>query len=303
MMLAEGARRFNQHNEVVMKKSIVAIIAMLISFKPFALENSSLRAEFKPLAFLNGWCWTGKFPQSNLTDTHCFKSVFGGTHLRDQNTVLGGSNPYQGETIYSWNSNSKSISFTYWNSIGGVSRGTAIPKAGSIIFPDESYDAPDGSKISVSTVWQNITENSFDSVTTERYMSKADKVRRVRYVKGQKSNVVKAEQLANTWIDYWNQGQPDAIPLANTFTHTSPLGRIEGRENYLTQVKPMAKQTVASITKLRTISNASEAVVLYEVLTPQGKVRQGCDWVLTNDDVITEIRSHYDASEIARLKY
>ena len=109
----------------------------------------------------------------------------------------------------------------------------------------------------------------------------------------------RAEFLAKLWIDYWNEGRPDDIPLADAFVHTSPFGRIEGRENYLQTVKPMALRNVTSLTILRTMAQSNQAVVHFEMLTPQGPV-QACDWITVEDDQIAEIHSFYDAT---RLRY
>ncbi len=106
-----------------------------------------------------------------------------------------------------------------------------------------------------------------------------------------------AERLANTWIDLWNKGQPDAIPLAETFAHTSPFGRVEGREKYLEWVKPMAKRNVTSLSVLKTLARSNEAVIQFEMQTPKGPI-QVCDWITVEGDQISEIHSFYDATEL-----
>lgn len=106
-----------------------------------------------------------------------------------------------------------------------------------------------------------------------------------------------AERLAITWIDLWNKGQPEAIPLAETFAHTSPFGRIEGRENYLEKVKPMAKRNVTSLNVVRTLARSNQAVIHFEMQTPKGTI-QVCDWITVEGDHISEIHSFYDATEL-----
>jgi hypothetical protein len=39
-----------------------------------------------------------------------------------------------------------------------------------------------------------------------------------------------AEYQANYWIECWNNGTPDLIPLAEDFSHTNPFGHVEGRD-------------------------------------------------------------------------
>ena len=55
-----------------------------------------------------------------------------------------------------------------------------------------------------------------------------------------------SERLARAWIDGWNAGKPEDIPLAGDFTHASPFGVIRGRDEYLAKVKPMtAKKSLS----------------------------------------------------------
>ncbi len=106
-----------------------------------------------------------------------------------------------------------------------------------------------------------------------------------------------AEALARIWIERWNEGTPDLIPLAEDFTHTSPYGRVTGRQTYLDWVKPMAARNVTQLRILRTLSSSNEAVIHFEMQTPKGLI-QVCDWIVVADGQITEIHSFYDATEL-----
>ena len=112
----------------------------------------------------------------------------------------------------------------------------------------------------------------------------------------------KAWRLAHLWIEAWNRGEPESIPLAETFVHTSPFGRLEGRENYLEKTKPIAKRNVTSLTVLKTIATSEEAVILYEVQTPTGTL-QACDWIFVEGENIAEIRSFYDPTDLPLRNY
>lgn len=104
-----------------------------------------------------------------------------------------------------------------------------------------------------------------------------------------------AETLAKVWIERWNEGAPDRIPLAEDFTHTSPFGRIEGRRKYLDRVKPLAAKNVTRLRVIRTVSRANDAAIHFEMHTPKGII-QVCDWIVVKDGQITEIHSFYDAT-------
>lgn len=108
-----------------------------------------------------------------------------------------------------------------------------------------------------------------------------------------------AETLARLWIERWNAGDPDSIPLARGFKHTSPFGCVEGREEYLEWVKPLAARNVAELRIVRTLGGGDEAVIHFEMETPQGPI-QVCDWVVARDGEITEIHSFYDATDLRK---
>ena len=106
-----------------------------------------------------------------------------------------------------------------------------------------------------------------------------------------------AETLAKIWIECWNKGTPDDIPLADNFAHTSPFGHVEGRETYLDWVKPLARKNVTELKVLRTLAGENEAVIHFEMQTPAGPV-QVCDWVVAEDGLISRIHSFYDATTL-----
>lgn len=164
-----------------MKKANLLAALLSLTFAASADDSNSLRGELKALEFLVGWCWTGQFPDGKRTDTHCFESVYEGMHVRDRHVATGGSSPYRGESIYSWNNQTEEISFVYWNSIGGVSTGTAKPKGSSIFFPDESYEGPDGQVVKISSAWENITDDDFDAIVTEAIVGGATKESRIHF--------------------------------------------------------------------------------------------------------------------------
>lgn len=111
-----------------------------------------------------------------------------------------------------------------------------------------------------------------------------------------------AEALARAWIEGWNAGKPDEIPLAAGFVHTSPFGRMEGREAYLAWVKPLAAKNVASLRIHRTLGHEKAAVIWFEMTTPGGVV-QVCDWVEVDGGEITAVTSFYDATGLRESSY
>lgn len=144
-------------------------------------EAALLRAELEPLGFLAGHCWRGEFA-NGAQDTHCFESVFDGQHLRDTHAVKGRGPVYRGETLYSWNGAGKQVEYTYWNSSGGVSRGSMTVRPDRLDFGNETYTAPDGRKTTISTFWRRVGEDAYETVSTSAADPTGSRVVRYRRI-------------------------------------------------------------------------------------------------------------------------
>jgi uncharacterized protein YndB with AHSA1/START domain len=140
-----------------------------------------LRAELEPLRFLLGHCWRGEF-RNGAVDVHCFEGVYGGQHLRDRHEVTGPGAPYRGETLYSWDGAAKRVGYTYWNSSGGVSRGTMAATAEGLDFGDETYTGADGRKMTISTMWRKVGADSYETVSRSAADPTGSRVVRYRRV-------------------------------------------------------------------------------------------------------------------------
>jgi uncharacterized protein YndB with AHSA1/START domain len=144
------------------KGNQVSLDALKARFAGSAPEP--LRAELEPLRFLLGHCWRGEFG-SGAVDTHCFESAYGGQHVRDRHEVTGEGKIYRGETLYSWDGAAKRVVYTYWNSSGGVSRGTMAATAAGLDFGDQLYTGADGGKMTISTLWRKVGSNAYETVS------------------------------------------------------------------------------------------------------------------------------------------
>ena len=101
----------------------------LLMFASTVAQPALAQPALNPLAPFVGHCWSGDAPGGAGTDTHCFEAAYGGEHVRDRHTVkVDGKAVYAGETIYSVEQGA--ITFTYWNSLGGVGHGTAAAGRG-----------------------------------------------------------------------------------------------------------------------------------------------------------------------------
>ena len=127
-----------------------------------AAGPAGLPAVLEPIAFLVGHCWEGKF-EDGKTDTHCFDAVYDGQHIRDRHEVTGGKPVYRGETIYS--REGSQVSYTYWNSLGGVSRGSMKGEGDMLDFGTERHKTKDGKELAISTHWQRQGADAYEAVT------------------------------------------------------------------------------------------------------------------------------------------
>lgn len=106
-----------------------------------------------------------------------------------------------------------------------------------------------------------------------------------------------AESLARRWIEVWGRDDPRTLPLAETFVHVSPFGRLEGRSRYLEVVMPMAQQNVASLRITSVISEGNQACIAFTMDTPRGPI-PCCDWVTVADGEILSVHSYYDSRNL-----
>jgi hypothetical protein len=132
---------------------------------PFATLADDAPAEpYQPMAFLAGHCWKGSFPNKPMTDEHCFEWVYDGRFLRDRHTVHAEGKPdYLGETMYYWDPVSRQIQFIYFESQGGVSKGSVQGASDGLLFPPASYVDADGEQ-TYRSHWQRSGGDAYEAV-------------------------------------------------------------------------------------------------------------------------------------------
>jgi SnoaL-like domain len=115
-------------------------------------------------------------------------------------------------------------------------------------------------------------------------------------------NQIDAAELATGWIEAWNRMDIGWLRahLAPEFVHTSPFGKLRGRDAYLAAVEPMARKSVQELRIIRTLAAGNVAAVWFENVTPKGVV-PSCDWVVVEAGLIREIRSFYDTAMIREM--
>jgi hypothetical protein len=118
-----------------------------------------------------GSCWATDF-SATLQDVHCFETMYGGAHVRDRHEVKeNGKIIYAGETIYS--RNGKGLSFTYFNSLGGIGRGTVEPGGSTLRFKGSMRGSPDKPPQQIDSEWRILDNAHYDVRSLVRSASTA----------------------------------------------------------------------------------------------------------------------------------
>lgn len=134
---------------------------MISLFLVFAVATSAPNAltqrQLEPWAIFVGHCWRAELPKDGTTDTHCFEAVYGGQHVRDRHQVQrDGKTVYAGETVYSVEDGA--VSFTYWNSLGGVGRGTAVAEGEQLRFAMQMRFTPKEPVRPMNPTWRKTAD-------------------------------------------------------------------------------------------------------------------------------------------------
>lgn len=130
---------------------VILIATAAAASVPEGLTQSALG----PLATFVGHCWSGAAPGPKGVDTHCFEAVYGGQHVRDRHEVkVDGKTVYAGETLYSVEG--QEVTFTYWNSIGGVGRGKAMANGAELQFSGDIRATPRSASQHFTASWKKV---------------------------------------------------------------------------------------------------------------------------------------------------
>jgi hypothetical protein len=149
-----------------LSKILTAAAVFAVSGGSTLAAQQSSEPDFRPLEFLVGNCWTGKFPDGKQTDTHCFEWVYDRKFIRDRHVVRGGTSLYEGETIYAWDAKEKRVGYWYWSNTGLTVTGTVEYKPDSIVFPS-SYSTEEG-RVELNVVWTRPSADVYHVVQQQR---------------------------------------------------------------------------------------------------------------------------------------
>ena len=125
------------------------IFAAAVASAPTLAQNA-----LSPWTSFVGHCFSGPAPGKGV-DTHCFEAVYGGQHVRDRHEVkVEGKTVYAGETLYSVEG--REVTFTYWNSIGGIGRGKATVDGAELQFVGDIRATPGSASEHFTAKWRRV---------------------------------------------------------------------------------------------------------------------------------------------------
>jgi ketosteroid isomerase-like protein len=112
----------------------------------------------------------------------------------------------------------------------------------------------------------------------------------------------RSAELARGWIEAWTRMDMEWLHerLVPDFVHTSPFGRLEGRDAYLEAVEPMARKSVLELKVKEVIAAEDQAAVWFQNRTPN-EVVETCDWIRVEGDRIKAIQSFYDSAPVREV--
>ncbi|MEM8799145.1 MAG: hypothetical protein AAGF15_03600 [Pseudomonadota bacterium] len=115
-----------------------------------------------------GHCWEGELPKNGGTDVHCFQWVYDQKFVEDRHEVRGAGPLYEGRTLYMQEPETGEITYLYWASAGGASRGKVVAKPDGLYFPAESYTNEAGESRVFRSKWLEAEGASFISIMQEQ---------------------------------------------------------------------------------------------------------------------------------------
>lgn len=104
-------------------------------------------------------------------------------------------------------------------------------------------------------------------------------------------------ELVDKWFNLWETGDFMALPLADTFSHTSPYGTVNGKEAYLQLADKNRKMFLGNTFEIHdTLFSGNIACVRYTMYSKTGRLKVS-EWFYAKGGLINKIVSYYNLKE------
>ena len=102
--------------------------------------------------------------------------------------------------------------------------------------------------------------------------------------------------VITTFYEAYAQGALASLPIAPDIVHKSPLGLVEGRDQFEANCMTFAPM-IERIDMLNHLSVGDQVCVEVVSASPFGS-KAMCEWFTLNEGLITAITSYFDASDL-----
>ena len=110
---------------------------------------------------------------------------------------------------------------------------------------------------------------------------------------------MKSKDLVIRWFNAWKAGNFQAIPVSNTFTHTSPFGTIAGKKAYLDLVESNRDKFLGYEFEIHDeIYGQGHACVRYTAKQGESFSLDVSEWYYIKNNLIEEVIAYYHIGEI-----
>ena len=102
--------------------------------------------------------------------------------------------------------------------------------------------------------------------------------------------------IIQQWLDCWQTGQIDQLPIGDDFQHTSPFGTIKGKRRYLEVVNNNLDDFLNNtLTVVAHIAQGDQVCVQFEQTNAKTGLKMTvCEWYQLAGNQIRSIRSFYN---------
>ena len=105
------------------------------------------------------------------------------------------------------------------------------------------------------------------------------------------------QDLVATWFEFWTTGNFEDLPLAEDFTHSSPYGKVEGKEAYLNLARANKEAFTGNTFHIHeTIFDEYRGCIRYTMKSPTGALEVS-EWIYETNGLISKIIAYYNLQE------
>ncbi|MBT8234927.1 MAG: nuclear transport factor 2 family protein [Bacteroidia bacterium] len=105
------------------------------------------------------------------------------------------------------------------------------------------------------------------------------------------------QELVTAWFELWTTGNFEELPLAENFTHTSPYGIVNGRENYMNLARTNKEAFTGNTFDIHeTLFDGNRGCIRYTMKSPTGTLEVS-EWIHESNGMISKIIAYYNLQE------